>query len=309
MRIVSLLPSATELLFAVGAGADVVAVTHECDHPAGATRLPAVTRNVLDDDGQPSAAIDRHISSARHQGSSIYALDEAMLAELRPDLIVTQELCDVCAVAYRDVARAVRRLPGEIEVLSLEPASLDDILATVLSVGAATGHEGGAADLGATFAARIAAVDALPSPPGAPSTVCVEWTDPIMAGGHWVPEMVRRAGGRDPLGREGEPSRYVEWDEVLAAQPEVMVLMPCGFRLERTVELAAEITGRPGFDGLPCARSGRVAAVDGSSYFNRPGPRIVDGLEILAAILRTEPGVALPLGAAWVVPPAAPRGR
>jgi iron complex transport system substrate-binding protein len=179
--------------------ADVVAVTHECDHPAGATRLPAVTRNVLDHDGQPSAAIDRHISSARHQGSSIYA--------------------------------------------------------------------------------------------------------------HWVPEMVRRAGGRDPLGREGEPSRYVVWDEVLAAQPEVMVLMPCGFRLERTVELAAEITGRPGFDGLPCARSGRVAAVDGSSYFNRPGPRIVDGLEILAAILRTEPGVALPLGAAWVVPSAAPRGR
>jgi iron complex transport system substrate-binding protein len=300
VRIVSLLPSATELLFAIGAGDDVVAVTHECDFPNAARRLPAVTRSVIDHDGHAPAAIDRHINAARHEGSSIYALDEAMLRELEPDLIVTQELCDVCAVAYRDVARAVRRLPGTIEVLSLEPASLSDIVTTAVSVGGATGHESGAARLAAELDRRMAAVDALAplSPP--PRTVCVEWTDPIMVGGHWVPEMIRRAGGVDPLGGAGEPSRYVQWETMRSAAPDLVVLMPCGFGLDRTLALSSEITALPGFHELPCARSGRVAAVDGSSYFNRPGPRIVDGLEILAAILRAEPGSDLPAGAAWV---------
>lgn len=288
------------MLFAVGAGDEVVAVTHECDHPEAARRLPAVTRNLLEHEGQAPAAIDRHISAARHQGSSIYALDEAALEGLRPDLIVTQELCDVCAVAYREVARAVRRLPGSVDVLSLEPACLDDIVATATTLGDATGHPDQAANLATELRDRLAAVDSLARPSKPPVTVCVEWTDPVMAGGHWVPEMVERAGGVDPLGRRGEPSRYVEWDEVLAAQPELMVLMPCGLGLERSVALAAEITGRPGFAGLPCARTGKVAAVDGSSYFNRPGPRIADGLDILAALVRAEPGSALPQGAAWV---------
>jgi iron complex transport system substrate-binding protein len=300
MRIVSLLPSATELLFAIGAGGDVVAVTHECDHPEQARRLPVVTRSVLDHGSEPPAAIDRHINAARHEGSSIYALDEPALHELRPDLIVTQELCDVCAVAYRDVATAVRRLPGSIDVLSLEPADLDGIVATATTVGAATGHDDDAARVVAEMRRQIAAVEALPTAALRPVTACIEWTDPLMAGGHWVPDMVRRAGGVDALGHGGRPSHYVEWDEVLAARPEVMVLMPCGFGLERTLELASEVTTRPGFGTLPCARSGRVAAVDGSSYFNRPGPRIVEGLEILAAILRSAPPSPLPSGAAWV---------
>jgi iron complex transport system substrate-binding protein len=300
MRIVSLLPSATEILFAIGAGNDVVAVTHECDYPSQARSLPAVTRNIIDHGGQPPAAIDRHISAAKHGVSSIYELDEARLRELEPDLIVTQELCDVCAVAYRDVSRAVRRLPGSIEVLSLEPGSLSDIVATVVTVGAATGHQVEAVRVAAELDRRIAVVAALPQPPVPPRTVCLEWTDPLMAGGHWVPEMVRCAGGIDPLGTAGEPSRYVEWAAVLSAAPEVMMLMPCGFGLERTVALAPEVATRPGFDDLPCAVSGRVVAVDGSSYFNRPGPRIVDGLEILAAVLRAELGSELPAGAAWV---------
>jgi iron complex transport system substrate-binding protein len=300
MRIVSLLPSATELLFAIGAGDEVVAVTHECDHPARARGLPAVTRNLLDHDGNAPAAIDRHIAAARHEGSSIYALDEELLAGLRPDLIVTQELCDVCAVAYRDVAVAVRRLPGPIEVLSLEPSGLEDIIATATTLGAATGHEAGGDRLAEQLRERIAAVACLPRPDLAGGTACIEWTDPIMAGGHWVPEMVACAGGRDVLGVAGEPSRYVEWAAVCERMPETMVLMPCGFDLARTLELAPEITGRPDFASLPCARSGRVAAVDGSGFFNRPGPRIADGLEILAAILRGEPGSALPPGAAWV---------
>jgi iron complex transport system substrate-binding protein len=300
VRIVSLLPSATELLFAIGAGDDVVAVTHECDHPAGAAALPAVTRNLVDHRDAPPAAIDRHIRASLHEGSSIYALDEELLADLQPDLVVTQELCEVCAVAYREVAQAVRRLPRDIDVLSLEPSGLGDILATATALGAATGHESGAARLVSAMSARFTAVDDLPRPSAAPATVCIEWTDPIMAGGHWVPEMVRRAGGRDPLGREGEPSRYVDWNEVVGAEPDVMVLMPCGLGLDRTLELAPEVTARPGFRDLPCAATGRLAAVDGSSYFNRPGPRIADGLDILGAIVRGEPGSPLPAGAAWV---------
>ncbi|HEY8755777.1 MAG TPA: ABC transporter substrate-binding protein, partial [Candidatus Dormibacteraeota bacterium] len=254
----SLLPSATELLFAIGAGDQVVAVTHECDHPAAARGLPAVTRNLIDHAASAPAAIDHHISRTRHEGSSIYALDELRLGELHPDLIVTQELCEVCAVAYREVAQAVRRLPGSTDVLSLEPASLDDILDTANTLGEATGQADGAARLVTQLRDRIAAVESLSPPSPLPVTVCIEWTDPIMAGGHWVPEMVELAGGVDPLGERGQPSRYVEWEEILAVQPAVMVLMPCGFGLDRTLDLASEITARPGFAELPCARTGRV---------------------------------------------------
>jgi iron complex transport system substrate-binding protein len=300
VRIASLLPSATELLFAIGAGDEVVGVTHECDHPPAARELPALTRNLLEHDGLASADVDRHIRSALHQGSGLYALDESRLFALLPDLIVTQELCAVCAVAYTEVDQAVRRLGADVPLLSLEPRGLDDICATALTLGRATGHEDGARALVDSMRRRIAGVDSLPQLAPQPAVVCIEWTEPLMAGGHWVPEMVRRAGGHDRCGHEGEPSHVVEWDEVVAAAPEVMVLMPCGYGLERTLELAPEVTERPGFRRLGCAQTGRVAAVDGSAYFNRPGPRIVDGLEILAAILRTEPPDTLPEGAAWV---------
>jgi len=299
-RVVSLLPSATEILFAIGAGDRVVAITHECDHPREAKHLPRVTANALPNEGEPAAVIDRHIRKARHDGSSIYLLDEVKLASLQPDLIVTQELCDVCAVNYAVVEQAVRRLPGDVPVISLEPASLDDIVATVLVLGRATGCETGAQQLAASMRERFAIVEALSAPDPAPSVACIEWTDPIMAGGHWVPEMVALAGGRDALGRAGVPSQDVAWDEVVAAAPDVMVLMPCGFGLERTMQASQDITGRPDFDELPCARSGRVVAVDGSSYFNRPGPRIATGLEILAGAMRARPGDRLPAGAAWV---------
>lgn len=302
-RVVSLLPSATEILFAVGAGGQVVAVTHECDHPAqGVARLPRVTTNALPTDGASSRQIDTHIRRARHEGSSIYNLDEGTLAELQPDLIVTQELCEVCAVAYAQVRQAVRQLPGDVPVLSLEPATLDDVCATVSAVGAATRRPRGAAAVEASMRERIGVIASLRPPEPRPRVACIEWTDPIFAGGHWVPEMVRIAGGDDPLGATGLPSVDLAWESVLNAKPDVMVLMPCGFGLERTLEVAGEVTERPGFDELPCARAGRVIAVDGSSYFNRPGPRLVDGLEILASAVRAEPGSPLPRGAAWVRP-------
>ena len=306
-RIVSLLPSATEILFAVGAGDQVVGVTHECDFPEAARRLPKVTSNAVIADGETPADIDRHIHAARHAGSSIYRLDEAMLAELHPDLIVTQELCDVCAVAYGEVRRAVRRLGGETPVLSLEPRSLEDVCASVEEVGSVTGRLEEGAAVAAQMRATIAAIGALAPPEPSPRVVCIEWTDPIMAGGHWVPEMVRIAGGIDPLGDAGEPSRYASWSEVTGARPDIMVLMPCGFDLEHTLALVPEVISRPGFAELPCAQSGRVVAVDGSAYFNRPGPRIIDGLKILATVLRAQQGDPAPAGAAYWNQPATSR--
>ncbi|MGA7988105.1 MAG: cobalamin-binding protein [Candidatus Dormiibacterota bacterium] len=303
-RIVSLLPSATEILFAIGAGDRVVGVTHECDYPDAARALPKLTANAVIGEAERPGDIDRHIHAARHAGSSIYRLDEDGLARLRPDLIITQELCDVCAVAYGEVQRAVRRLSGDVPVLSLEPRSLEDICSSVEEVGGATGCDAGAAQVASAMRATIAKIASLPAPSPAPRVVCVEWTDPIMVGGHWVPEMVRLAGGVDPLGVPGEPSRYTAWDEVIESQPDVMVLMPCGFDLARTVALVPEMSSRPGFGELACARSNRVVAVDGSAFFNRPGPRVVHGLEILAASLRAQPGDTPPSGAAYWNQPA-----
>jgi iron complex transport system substrate-binding protein len=298
-RIVSLLPSATEILFAIGAGERVVGVTHECDYPEGARGLPKVTSNAVIAEGESAGEIDRHISAARHAGSSIYRLDEQMLNELRPDLIVTQELCDVCAVAYGEVQRAVRRLSGEIPIISLEPRSLEDICASVEEVGAATGCQDGAGRIAAEMRQSIATIAALPAAGPPPRVVCIEWTDPIMVGGHWVPEMVGIAGGVDALGTAGEPSRYASWSGVVDSRPDVMVLMPCGFDLARTLALTAGVTALPGFAALPCATNGRVLAVDGSAYFNRPGPRITRGLEILAEAIHARPGDPAPAGAAY----------
>lgn len=298
-RIVSLLPSATEILFAIGAGDRVVGVTHECDYPEGARNLSKVTSNAVVRDGESASDIDHHIHAARHAGSSIYRLNEQLLSELRPDLIVTQELCDVCAVAYSEVRRAVRRVAGDTSILSLEPRSLEDICASVEEVGAATGCHDGAARIAAEMRRSIATIAALPAAERSPRVVCVEWTDPIMVGGHWVPEMVGIAGGVDALGTVAEPSRYASWADVIAARPDLMILMPCGFDLAHTLALTADVMERPGFDALPCATSGRVLAVDGSAYFNRPGPRIIRGLEILAEAVHAHPGDRAPEGAAY----------
>jgi iron complex transport system substrate-binding protein len=276
-RIVSLLPSATEILFAIGAGDRVVGVTHECDYPEAARHLPKVTANAVIADGETASDIDRHISAARHAGSSIYRLDERLLSDLQPDLIVTQELCNVCAVAYSEVQRAVRRLSGGTPIISLEPRSLEDICASVEEVGAATGCCDGAAQVAEEMRRTIATVAALPVPEPSPRVVCIEWTEPIMVGGHWVPEMVRVAGGVDVLGIEGEPSRYAPWSDVTEARPDLMVLMPCGFDLEHTVALLPDVTtprvrDAPLRDQRTRARRRRVGVLQPPRTADHPRP-------------------------------------
>jgi iron complex transport system substrate-binding protein len=281
MRICSLLPSGTEILFSLGLGNEIVAVTHECDYPPETQSKPRVTENIIDHEHLTSAQIDRHVSSSVGRHGSIYILDERRLEELKPDLIVTQELCEVCAVSYKEVQRAARLLEGDTQVLSLEPQTLDDVLDTIRTVGRVTGREAEAARKIADLKQRLQrvreAVQGLPSP----RVYAMEWLDPPFSGGHWVPEMVEIAGGREVLGKAGAKSRRLTTREILEAEPEIIVLMPCGFSLERTVQEYRRSTFLPGWKG-------QVYAVDGSSYFNRSGPRLVDGVEILATIFHPE---------------------
>ncbi len=284
MRIVSLLPSATEILYKIGAGDEVVAVTHECDFPEAATRLPAITSSAFDHSGQTCSAIDRHIKHAVHEGSSLYKLDETLLAKLNPDLIVTQELCEVCAVSYREVGQAVRSIDSSAVVMSLEPSTIEDILETIQTVGERTRHLSKANRVVEDIRSRLEAVAEIAKPIREPRVVCLEWTDPLMVAGHWVPEMVRIAGGHDVLGTANRPSRWIEESELLDASPDFIILMPCGFDLEKTIEIGAQLLSAKA--PPEWAAEATIVAVDGSSFFNRPGPRIVEGVELLASIMR-----------------------
>lgn len=300
MKICSLLPSATEIVFALGLGDQLVAVTHECDFPPEAAGLPVVTRSTLGEGTQGSRAINHHISTALHEGSSVYALDHDLLERLGPDLILTQELCDVCAVSYELVQQAVQRLEGRRKILSLEPTSLDSILATIQQVGEAADVRDRAARVVAELRQRIDAIAA--ETKGAsrrPGIFAMEWLDPPFTAGHWVPEMVQLAGGRDDLSHGGQPSSRVAWARIAEDDPEIVVLMPCGFTLERTREEAARIVFPSEWWRLSAVRSGEVYAVDGSAYFNRPGPRIVDGIQILAEIVHPDIFPAMMAPSAW----------
>ena len=288
--ICSLLPSATEIVFALGLGDRLAAVTHECDFPPEAARLPVITRSTFDDhEPRRSHDIHTHISTAPHGGSSIYRLDQDLLQRLAPDLILTQELCDVCAVSYETVKQAVRRLPGPATILSLEPTTLQGILDTIRQVGEATDTSTRAESLvrelgeqADTIAVRARTAS------GRPRVFALEWLDPPFTAGHWVPELVRRAGGRDELAREGSPSTQIPWRRIADYDPEIIVLMPCGFTLDRTRKEFAHVALPKEWRGLRAVQTGRVYAVHGSAYFNRPGPRIIMGLQILAEIIHPE---------------------
>ena len=278
MRIASLVPSSTELLFALGLGDSVVAVTHECDFPPEAAARPHLTRSVIPP-GLGPAEIDRAVRERTDAGLALYELDEPLLAELTPDLIVTQAVCEVCAVSFDDVRAAAGRLPSRPEVLSLDPATLEDVLADVTRLGAAAGAADGAAELAEQAGRRIRAVEAAVDDEPRPAVAALEWLDPVFVGGHWVPRMIELAGGRDVLGAAGARSRTVEWAELEAARPDVVVSMPCGYGVEQTASESLEQRER--LRGL----GARVVAVDASSYFSRPGPRLVDGIELLAHVL------------------------
>jgi iron complex transport system substrate-binding protein len=288
-RICSLLPSATEIVFALGLEHRLVAVTHECDFPPEAARFPVITRSTLADGMRRSRDIHAHITGALHGGSSIYHLDQDLLQRLAPDLILTQELCDVCAVSYDTVEHAVRRLPGSPTILSLEPTTLHAILDTIRQVGEATGADGAAETLVLKLERQIKTIaDRAQRAARRPRVFALEWLDPPFTAGHWVPQMIGIAGGDAGVAREGLPSTQISWRDIAEYDPEIVVLMPCGFTLERTVEEVAAVSFPEEWNELSAVRSGRVYAVNGSAYFNRPGPRVTVGLQVLAEIIDPE---------------------
>jgi len=281
VRIVSLLPSATEILFGIGAGDDVVGVTHECDYPAEAATRPHLTSSALPAAGS-SAEIDRHVRRSLHEGSSLYHLDADLLERLAPDLIVTQELCAVCAVSYEIVERAVRRLRGDPRLISLEPSSLDDVFATIAYLGDLTDRAIGATKLLTDLHARVNALRARTGARPHPRVLVLEWTDPPMSGGHWTPGLVELAGGIAVLGNPGANSQVLTWERIADADPDAIVVGPCGFDLVRTHEAIGELRGNAVWKGLRAVRQDRVYPIDGSAYLNRPGPRLVDTAEIIS---------------------------
>jgi len=282
MRIVSLVPSATEMLFALGVGDDVTAVTHECDYPAAVLDLPKVTRDVIGP-GLAPAEIDRAVRELTEQGQSIYELDEAALQRLQPDLIVTQALCAVCAVSYEDVRAIADRLDSHPEVLSLDPHTLGEVLGDVRTLAQATDRKDAGVDLVQDAASRIDRVRLAVRAAEPVSVVALEWLDPVFVAGHWTPQLIEYAGGNDLLGLAGEHSEQRTWDEVRAAGPDVVIVMPCGYDAERAAEEAHDFAGELGRLG---AR--RIVAVDAAAYFSRPGPRLVDGLELLGHVLHPD---------------------
>lgn len=285
MRIVSLLPSATEILFEIGAGPSVVGVTHECDYPEAASVLPHLTSSALPATGS-SAEIDRHVRASVHAGSSLYHLDSELLEHLAPDLIVTQELCAVCAVSYEIVDRAAKRLTGDPRIVSLEPSSLDDVFANILLLGSLTGCETQALRLVESLRSRTAELaKRTAEKTNRPRTLVLEWTDPPMSGGHWTPGLVELAGGAAALGNPGANSQTLEWDAISAADPDAIVIAPCGYDLDRTREAAAELEPNPVYTSLRAYRTGAVLLMDGNAYLNRPGPRLVDTAELIARFL------------------------
>ncbi len=287
MRICSLLPSATEIVYALGFGDSLVAVTHECDYPAPARMLPRVTRTSIQQE-MASREIDAAVVEAASTGESLYQIDGEMLERLRPDLILTQQLCEVCAVSVGEIQRTLRNLSSRPVVLNLEPRSLAGILENIIDVARATDREQTGRDLVRSLSSRIERVRCRASGASRPRVFCMEWADPVFCGGHWMKELVDIAGGRDDLARLHEPSMKLPWDAVLQFAPEVMVLTCCGFDVARGLREIDILAALPGFDGLPAVQAGRVYVADAMSYFSRPGPRIVESLEILAHLIHPE---------------------
>jgi iron complex transport system substrate-binding protein len=292
MRIVSLVPHATELLYALGLGDQIVAVTHECDHPLEALELPRVTRDVLPG-GLSAGEIDAAVRERTLAGEAIYELDRDVLAELEPDLIVTQALCPVCAVSYDEVAAIAQELRCKPRVIALDPKTLGETLGDVRTVAEATDSRARGVELVARSRARIDRVRLAVRDEPRVRAVALEWLDPVYVAGHWTPQMIELAGGEDPIGLAGERSEVVSWELVAATRPELVVVMPCGYDAARAHEEALEHAQH-----LAELGAARIVAVNAAAYFSRPGPRLIDGVELLGHVLHPDklpesPGEAL----------------
>lgn len=278
-RIVSFLPAGTETVHALGAGAELVGRSHECDYPPSVIDLPIVSRPALKLDGASAGAIDRAVAERMESGTSMYEIDEVLLRDLRPDVIITQNLCRVCAPSGNELSRAVKDFDVTPEILFLTPRNVAEVEENILAVGKAIGRDQDAKSLVRSNRERIAKVGAAVADAPPRRVVFLEWTDPVFCGGHWVPEMIALAGGNDSLGRPGADSVRMTWNEVADAAPEMIIVSPCGYRLEESVELARAI---------PHDLNARVFAVDANAYFARPGPRLAEGVELLAHLFHPD---------------------
>ena len=299
-RVVSLLPSSTEIIHALGCGDRIVGRSHECDYPAGIAVLPPCTAPKFDTNGT-SREIDERVKAVLEEAVSVYRVDTALLDELAPDLVITQSQCELCAVSLQDVQAAVRQLVrSKPDVLSLEPNELKDVWRDIASVAEALGVRERGDALLAELRARLAAIAGRVGEIGhRPRVACIEWYEPLMAAGNWVPELVEIAGGVDVLGIRGEHSAWLEWAALEKSEPETIVLMPCGFDMSRSRQELPALTGRAEWARLEAVQRGRVFVTDGNQFFNRPGPRLVESAEILAEILHPETFAFGHEGAGW----------
>lgn len=288
-RIVSFLPSATEMVCALGLSDQLVGITHECDYPPEVKDKPVVVRNALPIETMTQREIDVAVTQRMRDGLSLYLVDERLLQELAPDLILTQNLCQVCAPSGNEVSQLLTSLSKKPEVLWLTPRSLAEIAGNLRELGQATGRLKEAEELIAAGRARLEKIAAVTRElPSRPRVFCMEWLAPVYCSGHWMPEMVKIAGGVDELSREGADSVRIPWDDVLKWAPEVLIVTPCGFNLDKVVELAPQLYDYSGWADLPAVRQGRVYAVDANSYFARPGPRVVEGTKLLAHLIHPD---------------------
>ena len=288
-QIVSFLPSATEIACALGLSQQLVGITHECDYPPEIMGKPVVVRSALPIEQMTQDEIDRAVAERMRAGHSLYEVDEELLQRLAPDLILTQDLCQVCAPSGTEITQALSLLSKKPQILWLTPNSLKEIFDNVRELGEATGRAKAAEELIATGRMRLQRIEDLTSrATRRPRVFCMEWLDPVYCSGHWVPEMVGLAGGVDALSREGADSVRIPWDEVREFGPEVLIITPCGYNLEQVVELSKKLSTYPGWSELPAVKQNQVYAVDANSYFARPGPRLVDGTELLAHLIHPE---------------------
>jgi iron complex transport system substrate-binding protein len=289
MRICSLLPGATEIAYALGLGDQIVGVTHECDYPPEARRKRVVVRSSVEPQTMTSSQIDAWVSQTRRSSGSLYTIEIDAFKEASPDLILTQDLCDVCAIAPNEVMAACQSLPRAPVMIALAPHCLSEVLADIERVAEGTGTAKQGQIVVHRLRERIEHVsDRISQSDSRPRVACLEWLDPIYYAGHWVPEMVELAGGQNGFGQKSQPSAQLAWQAILEFSPEIILLMPCGFELERTESEFHLLQNLDGWSELPAVKTDRVFAVNGHAYFSRPGPRLVDGLELLARLIHPQ---------------------